>query len=66
MDESRLDESRVGRKQRWTKTGLTKMNWTKSGSSLECISDVLIEYKLHIYLIPNKIGEAQVIEYIGH
>ena len=35
-------------------------------SSLECMSDVLIEYKLHIYLIPIKIGEAQVIEHIGH
>ena len=39
MDESRLDESWVGRKQSWTikgwtKTGWTKMNWTKSGSTL--------------------------------
>ena len=30
------------------------------------MSDVLIECKLHIYLIPIKIGKAQVIEYIGH
>ena len=33
MDKTRLDESRVGRKQRWTKTGWTKINWTKSGST---------------------------------
>ena len=38
--------------------------WARS--SLECISDVSIEYELHIYLIPIKIGEAQVIKYLEH
>ena len=37
-----------------------------AGSSLESMSDVLIEYKLYIYLIPSKIGGAQVIEHIEH